>query len=221
KQCVVDNCLAAGGGLMDLYVRVRHGQPDTSVQIMRSTLRFPTELLGVQLVPDQPDTFADKDVARVRVDASGTIFDAASVVLMNETAPFLARLRPNPEDAKALLLRVLAWRDRGNLYAPGGSVPLWNVPPEGVAREIGPRSLAYWKKLWASGEGDAVEGRVKYQGGDLLARFRAAPEKLTPEDFRLRADSAGYRAGPNGKDMGADVDLVGPGPAYERWKKTP
>ena len=23
------------------------------------------------------------------------------------------------------------------------------------------------------------------------------------------------------QDLGADVDLVGPGPAYERWKKTP
>src|SRR5262249_16511247 len=46
-------------------------------------------------------------------------------------------------------------------------------------------------------------------------------EKITPEDFRLRPDSAGYRAGKDGKDIGADVDLVGPGPAYERWKKTP
>ena len=44
---------------------------------------------------------------------------------------------------------------------------------------------------------------------------------ITPDDFRLRADSAGYRAGKDGKDLGADVDLVGPGPAYERWKKTP
>ena len=36
----------------------------------------------------------------------------------------------------------------------------------------------------------------------------------------LRHDSTGYRAGKDGKDLGADVDLVGPGPAYERWKKT-
>ena len=57
--------------------------------------------------------------------------------------------------------------------------------------------------------------------GDLLAKLGAAPEKLTPEDFRLRPDSAGYRAGKDKKDLGADVDLVGPGPAYERWKKTP
>jgi hypothetical protein len=47
------------------------------------------------------------------------------------------------------------------------------------------------------------------------------PEKIIPNDFRLRPDSAGYRAGPDGKDLGADVDLVGPGEAYERWKKTP
>ena len=46
-------------------------------------------------------------------------------------------------------------------------------------------------------------------------------EEITPEDFRLRSNSAGHRAGPGGKDLGADVDLVGPGPAYERWKKTP
>jgi serine/threonine protein kinase/WD40 repeat protein len=64
---------------------------------------------------------------------------------------------------------------------------------------------------------DAIDG-VRYQGGDLRARLLASPWKLTPEGFRLRADSAGYRAG---KDLGADVGLVGPGPAYERWKKTP
>ena len=69
---------------------------------------------------------------------------------------------------------------------------------------------------------DAIEGHeVRYQGGDLRAKLLASPEKLTPEDFRLRPDSAGYRAGKDGKDLGADVDLVGPGKAYERWKKTP
>jgi hypothetical protein len=35
------------------------------------------------------------------------------------------------------------------------------------------------------------------------------------------SESAGHAAGPDGKDLGADVSLVGPSPAYERWKKTP
>jgi hypothetical protein len=46
-------------------------------------------------------------------------------------------------------------------------------------------------------------------------------ERLKPDDFRLAVDSTGYRAGPDGKDLGADIDFVGPGNAYERWKKTP
>jgi hypothetical protein len=41
-----------------------------------------------------------------------------------------------------------------------------------------------------------------------------------PDDFRLRPDSPGYRAGKDCKDLGANVDLAGPGPAYERWKMT-
>ena len=55
----------------------------------------------------------------------------------------------------------------------------------------------------------------------MLAKMQATPELITAADFRLRPDSPGYRAGKDGKDLGADVDLVGPGPAYERWKKTP
>ena len=68
---------------------------------------------------------------------------------------------------------------------------------------------------------DSQEGRVRFKGGNLLAKLMNTPEQLTPDDFRLRPDSAGYRAGKDGKDLGADVDLVGPGAAYERWKKTP
>jgi hypothetical protein len=221
EQCVIDNCLVAGSSLLDLVVEMRPEQADALVQITRSTVRSPGGALGVCLVPIQPDKLAERDARRVRVDASGTILDAAWTVFVNENKPFLARVRPRPEDAKALLLRMLAWRDRSNLYAPGASALLWNEPPEGVSREFGPRNLADWKRHWASGDGDTVEGRVRYQGGDLLARLRAAPERLTTEDFRLRPDSAGYRAGKDGKDLGADVDLVGPGAAYERWKKTP
>jgi len=83
------------------------------------------------------------------------------------------------------------------------------------------KSLADWKQFWGGAEVDSLEGRVRYQGGDLLSKLHVAPEKLTPEDFRLRPDSAGYRAGEDGKDLGANVDLVGPGAAYERWKQTP
>jgi hypothetical protein len=81
--------------------------------------------------------------------------------------------------------------------------------------------LAGWKKVWGTAEEGSIEGKARFAGGDPLAKASSDLLKMTPDDFRLRPDRAGYRAGPDGKDLGADVDLVGPGPAYERWKKTP
>jgi hypothetical protein len=77
------------------------------------------------------------------------------------------------------------------------------------------------ESLLATGNFHCIAGDIRYQGGNLLAKREVAPDRLCPEDCRLRPDSAGYRAGKDGKDLGADVDFVGPGPAYERWKKTP
>ena len=53
-----------------------------------------------------------------------------------------------------------------------------------------------------------MEGTIRFQGGDLLAKMELASEKVTPEDFRLRPDSAGYRAG---KDKQGPRRQCGPG----------
>src|SRR5205823_9919691 len=45
--------------------------------------------------------------------------------------------------------------------------------------------------------------------------------QVNAADFRLHPQSAGRGAGPDGRDLGADVELVGPGQAYEKWKATP
>ena len=43
---------------------------------------------------------------------------------------------------------------------------------------------------------------VRYEGGHLASRLKTEPETITAADFRLRRDSAGYRAGADGKDLG-------------------
>jgi hypothetical protein len=83
------------------------------------------------------------------------------------------------------------------------------------------QDLVDWNRFWGLRNTGSMEGDIRFQGGDLIRRAQTDPEQLTAQDFRLRPDSAGYRAGPDGKDLGADIDLVGPGEAYERWKKTP
>ena len=112
-----------------------------------------------------------------------------------------------------------SWRGERNVY----SVARFFLSETADYRQSSAtiNGLDQWRQFWGSDERECIQGSVKFQGGDLLARAASAPDQLTPEDFRLRPDSAGYRAGPDGKDLGADIDLVGPGPAYERWKKTP
>jgi hypothetical protein len=83
------------------------------------------------------------------------------------------------------------------------------------------QSLDEWRRFWETAEADSLVGRVRYQGGDLRMRATASPEKLTPPNFRLQPGSLGQGSGEGKRDLGADVDLVGPGDAYERWKKTP
>jgi hypothetical protein len=78
-----------------------------------------------------------------------------------------------------------------------------------------------WQQLFGLENAPALSRDVRFEGGSLPQRVNLAPQSVTAADFRLRADSPGYRAGKDGKDLGADVDLVGPGAAYERWKKTP
>ena len=81
-------------------------------------------------------------------------------------------------------------------------------------------SLEEWNRCWETAEADSRPGNGDLRGGDLRApSLRITPKHVTAADFRLAASNAGKGAGEDGKDLGADVDLVGPGPAYERLEE--
>jgi hypothetical protein len=117
--------------------------------------------------------------------------------------------------------QLLDWQGESNVYQSGSGFELWHY--KSAERQIGPtmKSLADWRRRWGGKDANAVEGEIRFQGGGFRHRVGATPYLITPQDFRLVEGSAGYRAGRDGKDLGVDVDLVGPGAAYERWKKTP
>src|SRR3954452_23031732 len=85
---------------------------------------------------------------------------------------------------------------------------------------VGLDQVPEWRKV-AGPEAGVLRGQALFVGGDLYTRATSEPERVRPEHFALSPRSPGYRSGSDGKDLGADVDRVGPGPAYERWKKTP
>src|SRR5262249_6409143 len=128
-----------------------------------------------------------------------------------------------------LLPRLMTWRGEKNVYRNVRSLLALRQlmdpsdPKKGI--DDGPlpgfRTLADWQRVWKASEIGSVQGEIRFEGGDVLTKMQTSPERMTAADFRLRPDSPGYRAGKDGKDLGADVDLVGPGVAYERWKKKP
>ena len=77
-------------------------------------------------------------------------------------------------------------------------------------------TLDDWSHFWGSKRPDALLAPARFQGYD----FRAKIDFLTAADFRLKADSPGKGQGVGGRDLGAAVDLVGPGLALEGWRKT-
>ena len=130
------------------------------------------------------------------------------------------------EEAEKLLPRLVAWRAQRNVYLRGtGFLALGAVGETLTAaplQQTRPRTtLEVWRQLWGPTETDSLQGRILHQGGEALTKADTDLQRLMPGDFRLHADSAGKRAGEGRQDLGADVDQVGPGPAYERWKTTP
>src|SRR5262249_33458852 len=83
------------------------------------------------------------------------------------------------------------------------------------------KRLEDWNKYWPEPETGSAQGQAGWTRADVLTRLRDAPDQLRAEQFRLAPGSPGKGAGEGGRDLGADVDQVGPGAAYERWKRTP
>jgi hypothetical protein len=193
---------------------------NTSLELTRNTFRAPVPLSFLpRKVPEK--ALNDPAAKGVRIHASCNILDAGgNACSFNLGSEFLERTYDIAE-AEALLQNVVAWSEQQNLHSAESAL-LGTRGADGKLLECDSgKDLESWNRFWGLIDTGSFQGIVSYQGGDLWWNARKNPEQLTPEDFRLTPDSAGYQAGPDGKDLGADVDLVGPGEACERWKQTP
>ena len=212
-----DNCLlwATWGGIGLNYDPALQ---DIAIQVERSTIVTGLEAFRLSLPNPLSGSDSPQGLQPIRLEVSGCLIDTVNTLGFAQSRDKTAVLKP--AEAEATLLRLFRWRGERNLFAPGSTSVRWTIDGKGEP-PYGPTSLADWKRFWGVEETGSLEGRVRFQGGDLRARTAADLDLLRPDDFRLNPDSPGFKAGKDGKDLGADVDLVGPGPAYERWKKTP
>ena len=220
RRCIVANCVLIGGHLLGIHDFGFPHDRGANVVLTNNTAVSPYETIPFKSLPDSqyysPDGKRNSLAEPTRVDARHNIFDTVPVLrfVLHDEAP-----HPR-DDFESLAHYLLSWRDEQNLYGPRRCAITWKLP-EDVGPPPSVTNPEEWKQFWKEPDVEVTEGVIRYQGGDLLSRLASAPESITPDDVRLRSDSAGYQAGPDGKDLGANVDLVGPGEAYELWKLTP
>jgi len=215
----MENCVAAGQTALALW-HIPRDTNDFSVRLAHNSLAVREPLL--LLLNRQPNL--ESAAPPLRLEVSENVLHGQDTLLnIRQWDGFLAggRARPSAEVVQ-LLPRLVAWRPERNLYRPAEAFLTLSTIAEQPPRPApGVRGLAGWKRLWGTADGESRERRPRFQGGDPLARSSRDPERLSAADFRLDPDSPGKGACKSGRDLGADVDLVGPGVAYERWKKTP
>jgi hypothetical protein len=211
-KLVVKNCAGVAWGAVWLH----HYPPadDVEVELTANTF-FSSCFCGHRFYQDPVGIGPKKDNPCVRIKATQNVV---------RSAQYLCLLEYGDKD-RAFESGVLAdwyrdhvsWNGTDNLVAvhEGGNFLMIRQfdPAKGGARHCD--TFKEWKDFWKSETVPWIEGTPRFAGGDLLQRVLWEDmENITPAEFRLKADSPG-------KDLGAKVIRIGPGQAYESWKKMP
>jgi hypothetical protein len=224
-------CNGAGGVVVDQCVLTRPlrvnlktmelPKAGASIRISRSTLFG----LALMVNRNQRVTAADLDAAksdRVQIHLEENVLAGPLLNLYDESDAEEAFTRA---EAQAFLRRLITWSEGHNAVSDA-SAPMtyygnWAVPAPTRATLLrdGP-TLADWQQFWKLERATGSWGRIYFQTESLSEKVIEAPQTVSAADFRLRGDSLGKKAAPGGKDLGADVDRIGPGKAYVEWKKT-
>lgn len=117
------------------------------------------------------------------------------------------------ESGEEALKERFRWHGRRNLLP--ADLPLVCFDDRPLDRW---RTLDAWNRLWGNADAGSIVGPPRFEH---LTSHRQLAHAEDPTEWRLAPDSPGARAGDDGQDLGADVDLVGPGEAFGRWKATP
>jgi hypothetical protein len=216
-QLTVENCLIATPSVGLNVRQVGFDSGEASIRLVRNTILADAPLNFTFI---EADTSTGPSAARPTIlEASGNLFDARVVALHHQVA---RERRPLEFEAgQARLRELLAWRDRRNLYRVVEEYLTIQQEPAPLQIAKGLKDLSEWHALWEAKDTGSLQDQPRYQAPRLSARDVSRPEELRPEDFRLEAGSPGRGAGEGGRDLGATADLVGPGPAYDYWKRTP
>jgi serine/threonine protein kinase/tetratricopeptide (TPR) repeat protein len=225
----IDDCLFTGRCGAVVIETLSPTDRDVEVTFNRNTFTVPTAIDVRVRAHDPSPTPLAQPARGFRIAARGNVFGAeTSAVAVN----FLDSRKgtiPTGEEGGEHLRRVLRWEEAGNLYAEkvpplrvsyGKTKELWAWYDQRQQTATVAADLAAWNRFWQLEDPRSRAEWVAYRGGagqQLLQAFR----ETGPDAFLLHADLR-KRLGVEDTDVpGIPAGLVGPGAAYERWKRTP
>jgi hypothetical protein len=223
SSLTIENCVSAPNGLINFNARESH-TTNVLLRIHRNTVIGNFVALGLYPTLLPAPGSAAEPIIHLDLVANVTTFSPTGYLAVLRIDQVGLEPSLSAQEVDAVLPAIVVLRDEHNVYTDGNPLLSHTLYQNGrlkVLEASRGHDLAAWNQLWSKLDTASVAGKVRFIGGDLSIKANTALEQIKPEDFRLRADSAGYRADKEDKDLGADVDLVGPGAAYERWKKTP
>jgi hypothetical protein len=213
----IDGCVLAGGHFA-IALKLPPGSPRT-LHLGHSTLRTGHALLVFRDLNE--DVKKAPTVQRLRLAVANCIFATFFSVFQLEQ-PGGAGKTPLPfADSAAVLPKLVSFDDRGSVY-PGGTNLLgfsagWQPFKEGRTWT----TLRDWYAFWSHrAVPESLYGAISFQEPDLHNRLIRDVGGVTPAEFRLPATSPAKGTSTDGRDFGADMDLLGPGEPLARWRRT-
>ena len=216
-RAVIKNCLIVGS---QAIVLTYDAAQEAELELTGNTTCVTGNgCCGYRFYQDPLDSEPKKDFRMVRCQATGNVFQSRSYFAVGELwggdQPF------RPEALANWYREHFDWEAHDNLFAIDGDFLAISNADGGKKPYAACKTLKDWQTYWKAKQPAGIESPPHFIGEDLLERIWQDRLKLTAADFRLKKGSPGQGAGLDGKDLGADVDRVGPGEPYEKWKQTP
>jgi hypothetical protein len=210
-RVVIENCIVTGNAALSFGLSppddTKLPLPRCSVTLSGNTC-INKSVLVVQFDRRKFDFPAERDGgALIPIKATNNAFDAGLIFSTHGDEQAL----PSQGEVETYHQRVLNWQGQGNAYS-GQEFGRFELAYGQPGTKLGKSLWAHW---WTPEEKNSFSGNFLYKGS-----LAAHPGQVRADDFRLAPGSAGYRASRDGKDLGADIDFVGPGEAFDKWRQT-
>ena len=209
--CEIRNCLFLGSGSPAVGWRCAAG----GRLRIRNCASADFTLLGARTTSPPPaslwltrNTFYGKDAIYLTHlgDRKGKLLDVRASANVFKVKSVIACAQPLPDEFG----RIIGWVGDRNLFAAREALVVLSSTDGGSrgARKPVVKSLAEWNALWKQPDSGSREAPATFTS-KISEKAHSGPHQLTAADFRLQDSSAG-----------ADVDVLGPGAPYDRWRKT-